>query len=113
MSTRTFTGTLNAFLTEYASIGPEDLHPGNDAMVIRGLSFASSDMAGTSWSKVGTAEVTVTLVSNDEIVANKVDALRKQQQTVRAEAEAKSQRIEEQIQSLLAITYTPEVQHAD
>lgn len=110
MSTRTFTGTINVFLTEYPSIGPNDMIEGNDAKVIRGLQFSPLDMTSAGWSKVGTAEVTVTIVSNDEIVANKVDALRKQQQTVRAEAEAKSQRIEEQIQSLLAITYTPEVQ---
>ena len=53
---------------------------------------------------VGTAELTVKVSTREDITRNAVAGLRKQQQAVRAEAEQSAQRIERQIQQLLAIT---------
>jgi alkyl hydroperoxide reductase subunit AhpC len=103
--TREFTTTTKLWLTSHSSLGPENLATLN---TIEGLSLTDLDMSHAGWTIVGTAEVKVSMISdNDQLVANKVVALRAEAQKIRAEAEAKAVRIEDKIQQLLAITYTP------
>lgn len=102
---RTFDTTTQVWLTPYSRLGPQDL-----ATVDRldGLTLAEGDMTSAGWALVGTAAVTITVTTNTEtIVAAKVTALRGEAQKIRADAEVKALRIEDQIQQLLAITYTP------
>jgi hypothetical protein len=102
--TREFTTTTKVWLTAHSPLGPEDLATIDrvDDLYLGGL-----DMSHAGWTIVGTAEVKVTMISdNDQLVANKVTALRAEAQKIRAEAEAKAIRIEDKIQQL-AITYTP------
>lgn len=56
---------------------------------------------------IGTAEVTVTLHSADEVVQNQISALQAQLQKQRAEAYRAEQAILERISKLQAITYEP------
>jgi hypothetical protein len=56
---------------------------------------------------VGTAEVTVTLHSSDEIVQNQITALQTQLQDARAQAHLAEQAILERISKLQALTYEP------
>jgi hypothetical protein len=56
---------------------------------------------------IGTAEVTVTLHSSDEIVQNQITALQAQLQDARAQAHLAEQAILERISKLQALTYEP------
>lgn len=56
------------------------------------------------WTRVGTATITVELVDEEEMVANKIDSLRQEITRVRADAHAKETHLEGKIQQLLAIT---------
>lgn len=57
------------------------------------------------WVQVGTAEITVTLAPQDQIVGNQIAMLKAAQKKVRADAENALNQIEGQIQSLMAIEY--------
>lgn len=100
------TTTIDAWLTsieweqtEFA----EAVKRGDQNRVVESLAFLSRDMTEAGWTKVGTAEITVTLVDDDAIRANLIDALKEQRKSVLAEAQAKAMRIDEKIQNLLAI----------
>jgi len=95
------TGTIGAWMTPYNMLTAEQLR---DPACVKSLQFTPHDMA-PEWIKVGEAEITVTLGTDGEITAAAVDALRKEQQTVRADAEVKAMEIERRIQTLLAITH--------
>lgn len=56
---------------------------------------------------IGTAEVTVTLHSNDEIVQRQITSLHAQLQDARAQAHLAEQAILEKISKLQALTYEP------
>lgn len=56
---------------------------------------------------IGTAEVTVTLHSSDEIVQNQIASLQTQLQDARAQAHKAEQAILEKISKLQALTYEP------
>lgn len=56
---------------------------------------------------IGTAEVTVTLHSNDEIVQSQITSLHAQLQNARAQAHQAEQAILERISKLQALTYEP------
>lgn len=81
----------------------DDLQREPDRLV-RILGFSAVDMTDCGWSKVGTAEVLITLDDTDQMVANKVEALRKEITKVRAYAEFKAVQLEAKVQQLLAIT---------
>lgn len=103
MSARTVTGTTKVWLTEHAlNIGPKELA---DPRVVSRLSYSDSEMKSWGWTLIGTAEITLHLVGDREIVENRVDSLRAEQKKVVADAQKKSTEIERQIQTLLAIAY--------
>lgn len=94
-----------AWLTSSYSASPEDLLQGK---ALNSIAVSQHDMTDCGWTRVGKATVTVELLSQDAMVEAKVDALQAELQTARAEFSVKESRIQEQIQNLLAITYTPE-----
>jgi hypothetical protein len=61
------------------------------------------------WTRVGTATITVELVDEEALVANKIDSLRHEITRVRADAHAKETHLAGKIQQLLAITNNPTV----
>ena len=99
------TAKLVAIASQYSGYRPDAPHKakaGDFAYVTE--ESVKSWCGDGSYAVVGTADVTVRLHDREEVTRNAVVALRKQQQTVRANANAEAQRIEERIQSLLAIT---------
>lgn len=106
MTTRTFTGTTKAWITSTSSWDMERL---KDSERVCDFTYHDGDMTDYGWVEVGTAEVTVTLnVAHKDIVNSQVATLRKQANSIRAEAEVKASNLENQIKNLLAITYEPE-----
>lgn len=98
---RTITAEVPAYLFSIC-YGPQDLQR-PDAEVASLLTLRDMSHA-TDYVRVGTAQVTIELADESEIVANKVEALKAQKQQTLADAQAKATAIESQIQQLLAIT---------
>lgn len=102
----------NVYLTNYSPLGPEQLAHGNDREVANGLSFyvpwSEKQDAPTGWTLVGTAICHLDLVEADSLVANKVQSLRNEKNSILAAAQLQANAIEEKIQKLLSITYQPQ-----
>lgn len=109
MKKRIVEGTINAFVTPHSGVDPNDLQTADGQKLVSHLSYSALEMKGTDWVKVGTVRMELTIDPKDEIVTDAVRGLRVQQQEIRAEAEKKATEIERRIQSLLAITFDPEV----
>lgn len=75
-----------------------------EAAVVGDLFYSTSDMSHHGWSKVGPATITLEIPEDDQLINNKVDALRKEITKTRADAEVKAKHLEKQVQQLLAIT---------
>lgn len=108
MSPRVAKATTIAWVTNPRELGAVCDPENTDDRLINSLVFSdcdSMDKGSNPWFRVGTAEITVTLVDKQQVSLNAVDALRSEQKSVRAEAERRSTEIERQIQSLLAISY--------
>ena len=93
--------TTNAWLYDVC-YGPQHLIGAKPKALVDMLSYGGKK--GEGWTLVGTAEITVKLVSEDRMVVNKIESLRREITTTRADAELKVQKIEQQVQQLLAIT---------
>lgn len=99
---KTITGITKAWITgDY--YGPAEIARDGPKAVAH-LGYSDNDMSSHGWTCIGEAEITLRMVSDDEIISNKVTALRKEIQTVRADAEAKATQLERKVQELLAIT---------
>lgn len=96
------TGKTKAWLPSHG--GPEILKLTGDKLVTN-LSYASNNMTLAGWVLAGEATISVELVNTDQLIENKVAALKKELQLVRANAERQAMDIEGKIQNLLAITY--------
>lgn len=99
---RTITGKTTAWLASHQ--GPEALVGKKESQLIGDLYYANHDMSSQGWSKVGKATITLEIPEDDQLIANKVDALRKEITRTRADAEVKARDLEEKVQQLLAIT---------
>jgi alkylated DNA nucleotide flippase Atl1 len=101
------TATVGAYVTEYrdAATMVEALEKGRGEYVVGNfLAYAGHDMSKT-WTRVGTAEITVTLASRDEQVQAAVKALNGQLESARAEFMEKQAQIMERISKLQALEY--------
>lgn len=81
---------------------------GDDESVINRIVLSSLEAMGEGsnpWFRIGTAHVTLEMVDQKQMAVHAVEALRSEQQTVRADAERRANEIERQIQTLLAISY--------
>lgn len=97
-----YTGTLNAFLTDsWTTL--ETLKESKNP--VNYLSYTLSDMTSAEgWTKIGTAEITVTLFDEKKIVVGMVESIDAQIQSTYAEAELKIKDLKQRKQELLAIT---------
>lgn len=103
---RTITTTLNVVASQYCSFTPNDYATADGQTLAQGLAYWPTDFTlNNGFSKVGTAEVTITLHDPDDLIANKVEALRAEKQQTLADAQARATRLESLIQQLLAITH--------
>lgn len=96
-----YSGTLAAYITNTwttpATIAKSEFP-------IEEMYYASPDMNIDAWIKVGTVELTVTMLPDSTVVAGMVDAIDEQIKKTYAEAESKINLLKEKKQSLLAIT---------
>lgn len=103
---RTVTGKIGVYISPYMHVGPQELETMEVAELITRLSFMSCQVKG--YSLVGEATVTFEIPDTDTLITNKVDALKEELQQTQAAAEVACNKIREQIQQLLAISYKPE-----
>ena len=96
-------GTLNVWLPSGTYTKPSDLHKLNDEELVDLLHFQSVDMSSYGWTRVGTAEVIITLDDFKTATANQVAILQSQLKEMRAEHQQAQNRLTKQIQELLAI----------
>jgi hypothetical protein len=95
--------TITAWLTKHSRLSPEQIANATGEQLVDSLSFTNLDMATQGYTKVGTATIEFDLIDRQEMIDNKVVALRAELQGVKADAQVKVQKLEDQLQSLLAI----------
>ncbi len=93
-----------AWLNSESSMSPEQILTASGTHLVAATLLSNLDMSTHGFTKIGTATIEFELIDRNEMIDNKVIALRAELQGVKAEAQVKVQRIEEQLQSLLAIT---------
>ena len=69
--------------------------------------IADFKMTGEGWMLLESREIDVPAVSRDELVPDAIKALQAEQQQIRADAEVRAQKVQAQIDKLLAIEVTP------
>ena len=94
---KAITGTAGAWLSS-AFIDRDQEEFGN-------LHITDSDMTECGWVRVGTASVTVDLLSDADKLTNQLALLNEAERRVKADAQSKLNEIEGQRQRLLAIEY--------
>ena len=96
---KTITGTAGAWLSStFIDRDPEEFS---------NLHITDSDMTECGWVRVGTASVTVDLLSDADKLTNHLALLNEAERRVKADAQSKLNEIEGQRQRLLAIEYKP------
>ena len=96
-------GTLNVWLSSSSYTKPSDLHKLDDERLVASVQFQNIDMSHNGWTRVGTAEVIITLDDCKTCTANQVAVLQSQLKEMRAEHQQAQNRLTKQIQELLAI----------
>ena len=96
-------GTVNVWLSSSACTAPSDLHKLDDERLIASVQFQNIDMSRDGWTRVGTAEVIITLDDCKTVTANQVAILQSQLKEMRAEHQQAQNRLMKQINELLAI----------
>ncbi len=91
-----------AWVSEYNRSTPQELQTPEGAASLYYSPVALID--GCTFA--GDAVITVDLLGQNDLVANKIDALRHQAASIRAEATVKCTRIEGHIQQLLSIEHS-------
>jgi hypothetical protein len=98
----TFTTTANVYLSPYSAL---DAQSAQRADNIEHMSVWDDAYCPDDYTLIGKAELTITIASPDTITANKVGALRLELEKDRAQSQMRQNKMEEQIQQLLAITH--------
>ena len=65
--------------------------------------FTQLNMADRGYTKLGVATIEFELIDRNTMIDNKIVSLRAELQTVKAEAQVTVQKLEDQLQNLLAI----------
>ena len=96
-----YSGTLAAYITNTYTT-PDSIAKSEEPL--EQMYYASADMNIDTWIKVGTVEMTVTMLPDSTVVSGMVESIDAQIQATYAEAESKINLLKEKKQSLLAIT---------
>ena len=96
-------GTLDVWLPSGAYTKPSDLHKLDDERLVASVQFQNIDMSRDGWTRVGTAEVIITLDDCKTVTANQVAILQLALKEMRAEHQQAQNRLVRQIHELLAI----------
>ena len=92
-----------AWLSSTSSMSPEQILNDSGDELASQVMLSNLDMSTHGYTKVGTASIEFDLIDRNEMIENKVVALQAEMQTIKAEAQVKVQKLEDQLQSLLAI----------
>jgi hypothetical protein len=92
-----------AWISNSCPLSPEQILNPTGEILLKATAFTDTDMSAVGWVKIGTATVEFDLISRNEMIDNKVVALQAEMQIVKADAQVKVQKLEDQLQSLLAI----------
>lgn len=96
-------GTVNVWLSSGSYTKPSELQKLDGKELTQLLHFSNADMSDYGWTRVGTAEVIITLDDCKTVTANQVVILQSQLKEMRAEHQQAQNRLTKQIQELLAI----------
>ena len=96
-------GTLNVWLSSGTYTKPSEFQKLDDKELVDLLYFQNADMSSYGWTRVGTAEVSISLDDCKTVTANQVAILQSQLKEMRAEHQQAQNRLTKQIQELLAI----------
>ena len=96
-------GTLDVWLSSGSYTKPSELQKFDGKELIDLLHFSNADMSSYGWTRVGTAEVIITLDDCKTCMANQVAVLQSQLKEMRAEHQQAQNRLMKHIQELLAI----------
>ena len=96
-------GTVNVWLSSGAFTKPSELQKLDGERLVDLLHFQNADMSSYGWTRVGTAEVIITLDDCKTCTANQVAVLQSQLKEMRAEHQQAQNRLTKQIHELLAI----------
>lgn len=96
-------GTVNVWLSSGTYAKPSELQKLDGTELVDLLHFQNADMSSCGWTRVGTAEVIITLDDCKTVTANQVAILQSQLKEMRAEHQQAQNRLTKQIQELLAI----------
>ena len=92
-----------AWLNSDSSMSPEQILNDSGNRLVSETLFSNLDMAKHGYTKIGTATIEFELIDRNKMIDNKVVALQAELQIVKADAQVKVQKLEDQLQSLLAI----------
>ncbi len=98
---------VSIFLSEYGVEGLNGDPQGAGAeKVIRNMSIPSygDECVPDKWTRIGRAQISISLLPNQELVSAQVEALQRQEREIQAAAQAKCTDIRRKINTLLAIT---------
>ena len=96
-------GTVTVWLSSGAYSKPSELQKLDGEELVDLLYFQNADMSSYGWTRVGTAEVIITMDDCKTCTANQVAILQSQLKEMRAEHQQAQNRLTKQIQELLAI----------
>jgi|TARA_R110002126_G_scaffold112816_2_gene251142 hypothetical protein len=92
-----------AWLSSTSNLSPEQILNDSGDELASQVMLTKLDMAKHGYTRIGTATIEFDLISNKEMIENKVVALQAEMQIIKADAQVKVQKLEDQLQSLLAI----------
>lgn len=101
----TITGNVKAWMTSHDDIRVLERSPDLLASSL-GYTTGETDMTTHGWLPVGEATISISIVSQEKLILDQIEALRQMQVSARAEAEKKVNAFEQKIQSLLAIKHS-------
>ena len=92
-----------AWISNSCPLSPEQILNPTGEILLKATAFTDTDMSAVGWVKIGTATIEFDLIDRNEMIDNKVLALQAEMKIVKADAQVKVQKLEDQLQSLLAI----------
>ena len=108
MSKRVVEGATPIWLCNTSHIGLKELKESSFEKLIGGLSFFKGDFTKYGYTKVGIATISLEIASTDELLTNKVAALKAEREKLLADTQLKVNHFDKQINQLLAIEMSPE-----
>jgi hypothetical protein len=95
--------TTIAWLRSISRMSPEQILTATADQLVEEVMFTQLDMANSGYTKLGTATIEFKLIDRNTMIDNKIVSLRAELEGVKADAQVKVQKLEDQLQSLLAI----------